>query len=81
MDNLTHEQAEFLWAIIKGLSAVIGLLFSLVAGLAVGFRWLDTRITETATKLLEPVSTRVTVAQNAADAAHRRIDAIVGPRP
>lgn len=81
MENLTHEQAEVAWAIIKGISAVVGFLFSLIGGLVVGFRWLDTRISETAAKLLEPVSTRVTVAQNAADAAHRRIDAIVGPRP
>lgn len=80
MDSLTHDQAEFLWGVVKGLAILLGFLFTLIGGLAAGFKWLDGRIEHTAKQLLNPIVERVALAEKTADAAHRRIDEIVGKR-
>ena len=81
MDSLTHEQAEFIWGVVKGFAVLFGFLGALIGGLAAGFKWLDGRIEHTAKGLLNPIIERVALAEKAADAAHRRIDEIVGKRP
>ena len=81
MENLTHDQAELLWEVVKALFIAIAALASLVGGLATGFRWLDGRVTEIAQRLVEPLAARLARVEDKADAAHRRIDEMVGRRP
>lgn len=81
MENLTHDQAEVVWEVVKGLFIAMAGLFSLLGGLWSGFRWLKGQIKETAKELITPVIERVVVIERSAEAAHRRIDEIVGRRP
>ena len=81
MTELPAPAVEVLYPVLLILAAVFAAMVSLIGGLWAGFRWLKGQIRETAEELLRPVVERVALVEKAAEAAHRRIDEIVGRRP
>lgn len=81
MTDLPPSAIEHLYPVLTIIAvAVIGLA-TLIGGLWGGFVWLRGQIKEVATDLLRPVIERLAMVERTADAAHRRIDEIVGRRP
>ena len=81
MSELPPDAVEILYPVLAILAAITVALFGLVGGLWAGFRWLKGQIRETAEEMLRPVVERIAIVERTADAAHRRIDELVGRRP
>ena len=81
MTELPPDAVQHLYPVLLILTAVVVSFFSLLGGLWAGFRWLKGQIKETAEELLRPVVERIAIVERTADAAHRRIDELVGRRP
>ena len=81
MNSLPPEAVEHLYPVLSLIVALLAGLAVLIGGLWGGFVWLRGQIKEVATDLLRPVVERLAMVERTADAAHRRIDEIVGRRP
>lgn len=74
MPDLAPEAVKLLWPMLQ----VLGAIAAGIGGLAAGFRWLRGQIRDVAGELVEPLSAKVVLAQQSADAAHRRLDDLYG---
>ena len=81
MTPLPPDAVDHLYPVLLLFTAMIAALAAMVGGLWAGFRWLKGQIRETAEEMLRPVVERIALVERTADAAHRRIDEIVGRRP
>ena len=81
MADLPPSAVEHLYPVLVLILAITGIFFTVLGGLWAGFRWLKSQIRETAEELLRPVTERVALVEKTADAAHRRIDELIGRRP
>ena len=81
MTDLPPDSIAHLYPFLVLFSVVVASFAAMVGGLWAGFRWLKGQIKETAEELLRPVVERIALVERTADAAHRRIDEIVGRKP
>jgi len=81
VNSLPPDAVDHLYPVLMIVVALFAAFSFLIGGLWAGFRWLKGQIKETAEELLRPVVERIAIVERTADAAHRRIDEIVGRRP
>jgi hypothetical protein len=81
VNDLPPVAVEHLYPVLVIVALLVAGLVALIGGLWVGFKWLHTQIRETAALVVKPVEERVALVEKSTDAAHRRIDAMIGARP
>lgn len=81
VNDLPPDAVAHLYPVLAILALALGSLGALVAGLWVGFRWLHGQIEDTSGRMIAPIETRVALVEKVADAAHRRLDELMGRTP